>query len=351
MKRIAFVIDDISHKGGTERVLSNLIDSLSATHKITVCSINEGGGYGYLRKTENVRFANGINRFFKIINIISFLKEEDFDSVIIISMGRLSFEINPLLKIFRCRSKIISCDHVAIESFSLPLRVMKMISYTFPDKIIVLTESDRDYIKTKNPFVNEIRTVRNSSPFSKVNLPISELMYAREKSVLAVGRLTEQKNFKVLIKMWASLPEEIKSHWVLKIAGDGELKEDLQNQISYHDLEGKVILLGNVNDIIDEYKKASFLCMTSLYEGLPMTLIEAKDFGLPVISFDCKTGPKEIIRDDGFLIDCFNEGEYIDSMIKLMTSENIRYEMSTNALKNRIFYSEDKITSEWNSFI
>ncbi|WP_434378362.1 glycosyltransferase [Klebsiella pneumoniae] len=74
----------------------------------------------------------------------------------------------------------------------------------------------------------------------------------------------------------------------------------LRKLISELNVTSSVKLLGNVSNIKTEYLTASVLCMTSRYEGLPMVLIEAKDFAIPVISFDCPTGPAEIITDDGF---------------------------------------------------
>ncbi|VDA79070.1 GalNAc-alpha-(1-_4)-GalNAc-alpha-(1-_3)-diNAcBac-PP-undecaprenol alpha-1,4-N-acetyl-D-galactosaminyltransferase [Klebsiella pneumoniae] len=122
----------------------------------------------------------------------------------------------------------------------------------------------------------------------------------KKNCVLAVGRLTYQKNFEALIQIWANLPEHIRSAWELHIAGDGENKDTLRKLISELNVTSSVKLLGNVSNIKTEYLTASVLCMTSRYEGLPMVLIEAKDFAIPVISFDCPTGPAEIITDDGF---------------------------------------------------
>ncbi|HBV0799725.1 TPA: glycosyltransferase, partial [Klebsiella pneumoniae] len=183
--------------------------------------------------------------------------------------------------------------------------------------------------------------------FAENNYDYMDIFAQKKNCVLAVGRLTYQKNFEALIQIWANLPEHIRSAWELHIAGDGENKDTLRKLISELNVTSSVKLLGNVSNIKTEYLTASVLCMTSRYEGLPMVLIEAKDFAIPVISFDCPTGPAEIITDDGFLItkdDCY---AFEEKLRLLLSNGQLREKLGHNAFTNRSMYGAPKILSEW----
>ncbi|HBW2197946.1 TPA: glycosyltransferase family 4 protein, partial [Klebsiella pneumoniae] len=251
----------------------------------------------------------------------------------------------------RSQTKVISCDHVAFESFSKIKQLIKLKTYALSDVLCVLTEHDKNYISKKNANIKKIVVMRNISSFAENNYDYMDIFAQKKNCVLAVGRLTYQKNFEALIQIWANLPEHIRSAWELHIAGDGENKDTLRKLISELNVTSSVKLLGNVSNIKTEYLTASVLCMTSRYEGLPMVLIEAKDFAIPVISFDCPTGPAEIITDDGFLItkdDCY---AFEEKLRLLLSNSQLREKLGHNAFTNRSMYGAPKILSEWITLI
>lgn len=92
--------------------------------------------------------------------------------------------------------------------------------------------------------------------------------------------------------------------WRLLIIGDGPERDALRRQIEDAGLERQVSLLPATANVADYYRQASLYLMTSRYEGLPMVLIEAMSFGLPLVAYDCKTGPAELIDDgvNGYLV-------------------------------------------------
>ncbi|HBR5127991.1 TPA: glycosyltransferase, partial [Klebsiella pneumoniae] len=294
-------------------------------------------------------------RINKLLHIARQITNSAYDVVIIISMGRLSFQLLPLMYFFkrlkRSQTKVISCDHVAFESFSKIKQLIKLKTYALSDVLCVLTEHDKNYISKKNANIKKIVVMRNISSFAENNYDYMDIFAQKKNCVLAVGRLTYQKNFEALIQIWANLPEHIRSAWELHIAGDGENKDTLRKLISELNVTSSVKLLGNVSNIKTEYLTASVLCMTSRYEGLPMVLIEAKDFAIPVISFDCPTGPAEIITDDGFLItkdDCY---AFEEKLRLLLSNGQLREKLGHNAFTNRSMYGAPKILSEWITLI
>ena len=161
------------------------------------------------------------------------------------------------------------------------------------DCMVTLTEHDLPIWKRHCRRVERI--------FNPVTTPPGQVSRLAEKRMIAVGRLEDQKNFKDLVSAWSIVAERCPD-WRLEIFGEGKLEHALRSQIARLGLTGSVILRGVVKDIASEYSNSSALLMTSLHEGFPLALVEASSFGLPLISYDCPTGPSEIIVDagDGF---------------------------------------------------
>lgn len=123
--------------------------------------------------------------------------------------------------------------------------------------------------------------------------------------IVAAGRLSEQKNYKMMIDAVKTVSKDFRSV-SLDIYGVGELEEELKSYIEKAGLEDTVKLMGRSNELYDVYKKADLYVMSSDYEGMPNALAEAMAIGLPCISTDCKTGPRDLIDDGecGFLVPC-----------------------------------------------
>ena len=118
-------------------------------------------------------------------------------------------------------------------------------------------------------------------------------------------------------------------------------------------LEEKVYLMGNTNFVQEKLLESDIFCFTSRYEGFPMVLLEAMECGLPVISFDCPTGPREIIENNnvGYLIENDNDNDYIFKMEKLIQNKELRIEIGKKAKENVKKYSESKIFSLWEKIL
>lgn len=207
------------------------------------------------------------------------------------------------------------------------------------NRFVVLTEEDKEYWEgLKNMCV-----IGNARSFV---LPKPAKL--ENKTVIAVGRYSYQKGFERLIAAWHQVCQHV-DDWKLHLVGDGELREELQQQIEALNLKDKVILGKAETDMLTVYKNASVLAMSSRYEGLPMVLLEAQAAGLPIVSFQCKCGPKDVIADgvDGFLV---NEGDVdalAEKLMKLMNDEALRKKMGAAAFERSERYAEDRIMKQW----
>lgn len=170
------------------------------------------------------------------------------------------------------------------------------------------------------------------------------------KRVIAVGRLDYQKGFDRLIDAWGIVQKDGRfADWRLDIFGQGEWREMLQARIERLGIENSVRLNSPVKDIDNEYSHSSFLVMSSHYEGFPMVMVEAMSLGLPVVTFDYKCGPKDIIDHgkNGLMV---KEGDIqglADAMMSLMASPGTLAGMAAEARKVTEKYSEDKVMGMW----
>ena len=195
------------------------------------------------------------------------------------------------------------------------------------DRFVVLTEEDRG----SWPNLPNLRVIPNPRTFT-----LPEPASLQSHTVLAVGRYTHQKGFDLLLKAWAMIDTE---GWTLRIAGSGDSLGDLPSNV----------VTGLSADIIEEYRNAAFLVMSSRYEGLPMALLEAQAAGLPIVSFACKCGPRDVLTDgvDGLLIPEGDVNGLAAGMKRLIDDVELRHAMGAAAFRNSEKYDKERIMMRW----
>lgn len=209
------------------------------------------------------------------------------------------------------------------------------------ESLIVLTEEDA--VSWEKYFQN-IEVITNPITIQSENI----LAPLNSKQALAVGRLTKQKGFDYLIDAW-KLVHEKHPDWVLHIYGDGELKNDLAKQIQYNKLEEIIWLKEPVKEIEKIYEQSSLFVLSSRFEGFVLSLLEAMSCGLPVVSFDCKYGPTQLIENgkNGFLAPLPNVEKLAEQIIKVLDDEKLRNAMGKAAKETSQSYSVPAILQKW----
>jgi len=152
------------------------------------------------------------------------------------------------------------------------------------------------------------------------------------RRLVAMGRLARQKGFDILIDAFASLADR-HPNWKLDIFGDGPCHDPLQQQIVRPGLEERIHLPGWTDDRLAEFSRADLFVLSSRYEGFPNVLLDAMACGLPAVSFDCPSGPAEIIRDrvDGLLVESENVDRLADALNQLMADASTRSDYGARA--------------------
>ena len=208
------------------------------------------------------------------------------------------------------------------------------------NSIVVLTEQDKNENWENNKKIIAIPNPIKSLPYKTSTI--------ENKKVIAAGRLTHQKNFASLIRSWNSV---VKNHpdWSLEIYGDGAEYNNLLTLISNLKLEKHVFLKGHSYNILEEMANASIFTLTSTFEGFGLVIVEAMSCGLPVISYNCPCGPKDIISDgtDGFLVPLNDEQCLAEKINLLIENEALRKQMSEAALIKSQKFTAKEVISIW----
>ena len=341
--KISIIIDGVSNSGGTDRVACLLANEFTKrNHNVSIYSMSSGDAYYPLSTSVQLKTLPGISRVHKITFFAKLMKKISTDVIIIISMGRLSAETVPILKFMKVRSTIVCSDHVSFNSFNFIIRALKKIAYKLSDHVVVLTEHDKELLLSTRNKIKNVHSIGNISPFETENS-----LQSKSNIVLAVGMLTEEKTICDLLKIWELTNT---TDWELIIIGDGVQKEMLIEHITKSNMNN-VRILPATKEIASYYRKAKIIAMTSKYEGLPMVLIEAKSFGTVAISYDCETGPKEIISNDGIVITYGDTAEFSKELEKLIGDEALLQCLSKQALENSQVYSSEHIMAKWNKVI
>jgi GalNAc-alpha-(1->4)-GalNAc-alpha-(1->3)-diNAcBac-PP-undecaprenol alpha-1,4-N-acetyl-D-galactosaminyltransferase len=215
--------------------------------------------------------------------------------------------------------------------------------YRFASGIIAQTEIAKKVI-TQKAYNSNIVVIPNPVK----SLPNGNLN--REKIILNVGRFIESKNQKLLLEYFFELK---KYDWRLVFCGEGPKLEEVKDLAKELGLEDYVSFEGNVREINAFYQKAKIFAFASTSEGFPNVLIEAMAAGVACISFDCETGPSDIIQngEDGYLISNFDHHNYKLKLKELMENDEKRNIFSKNALKKSLSFSMEIVGKRYYDFL
>jgi len=253
-------------------------------------------------------------------------------------IGEIHFAMN-------VRKQFLTAHHKGyIWEFLGAIRTLQLKKATKGlDRLVVLTKADQEQWEQTH---QNIIQIPNPNPL--VNTQSSTLI---NKRVISVGKLDAQKGYDILVEAWKLVAVK-HPDWVLTIFGEGPWESMLGNRIKELDLVDQIKLHRNITDVVSQYLNSSIYVMSSRYEGLPMVLIEAMSCGLPIVSFDCEFGPRELIIDgeSGLLVPPDNLEQLAEKICILIEDENLRKKMGVKALEGVSKYAKEPIMHKWIEF-
>lgn len=349
--KICFFSGDISKNGGTERVSTIIANEfVERGHEVLFLSYR-GGLKSYYYLDEKVKlYSLGMENYKgyfsrKIMpykNLISFFKDNKTDIIIDIDIIYSLYTL-PIKELIG--AKVISWEHFNLLENRIKTRVLaRRLATLRADRIVTLNKNDMDNYLSITPSFNKKKIKYIYNP---AIAKYSQKSNLENKTVISVGRLTYQKNFHLLIKLWKEI-EKQNPEWDLVIVGEGEDKESLKELIKHLGVKN-IVITGFKENIENMYQESSILVMTSRYEGLPMVLLEGQKKGLPIVAFNCPTGPSEIIINgqNGYLIEMGDQQGFIDKLNDLMNDRDKLKEFSDHAIKNSEKFNLNNIIDNW----
>lgn len=229
--------------------------------------------------------------------------------------------------------------------------MLRRYAYGRLDHLVALTEASAAWLRSHTQ-ARHLTVIGNPIPWplpeqAPIRDPVALLPPARHR-LLAVGRLVEQKGFDLLIDAFARLVPAFPA-WDLVIVGEGGARASLQAQAARLGLQGRVFLVGTVGNVGDWYSACDLYVMSSRFEGFGNTLAEAMAYGLPVISFDCETGPSDIIRQDvdGWLVPAGDLDALVAALAAMMSDEGQRQRFAKRAIEARDRFSLRRVAGQW----
>ena len=363
-KKILFLIPSLKLGGGAERVASILANKLSETHEVHVLTFYyyndlykiSGKYYSLNEKLNSWRI---ILRPFKIFKfsysispdiIISFM---DHANIMAIIAQLISIVKIPLIISVHCNPEIVYKDYDKYMNI-----LIKIMYRSKSVKKIITVSKEIQNILIKSYHLNErkILTIYNGIDISEIHEMARERIKEyneifNDKEIVKfinVGRISEEKGHEYLIKAFSIVHQEIPNS-KLFIIGEGFLKRELEEMIKENDLNNDIYLLGFRKNPFKYIKNSDFFVLSSKNEGLPTVLLETLACGIPIISTNCETGPKEILEGGkyGLLVRVSDSEDLAEKMIYSAKNKGFLKENSNILLERAKAFDLNNIIDEW----
>lgn len=373
--KLVFVYPNLTQKAGTERVIIDKVNYLAEKHgyEIALLTYEHGShpiGYPISPKVIhidfNIRFHllykyNRISRLVKKVKQIKTLQKqynafiEEFCPDIVTTV---TYYVEALRIVSKCPTKykrileshvdrnfLLSNDPTTKKDIITRMRLLyeswgvNHYAKKF-DLLVALTQQDADnwskFLKT---------TVITNMIHTNVNRKYSDL---KNKRIIFAGRYSKEKGLSELYKIWELVYQD-HSDWHLDLYGSGPLHDTLEAKAK--ELNMNIHVNESSNNIFEKYQESSIFVLCSVFEAFGLVIPEAMSCRLPVVSFDCPFGPRQIITDgkDGFLIPNRDVHLFATRLFELIESEELRKNMGEEAVLTAQRFSAEHIIPQWTS--
>ncbi|MBR4960859.1 MAG: glycosyltransferase family 4 protein [Clostridia bacterium] len=344
---LLFLEGDMSRRGGTERMTSWLSGKLAQKHRVFIISLHmrQRDIYFSLASAVNHSALTVEKTTAQIAEIHQFIRKQKIDTVINVDTGMGYIGI---LAAMGTGVKVVTWEHANFcnnwNSRIFPY--LRRFAARHSSAMVVLTERDKQ---------NYLRNISRCRPVSVIPNPAEKHTYTYDtdaKIILSAGLLGRIKRFDLLIPI-GKIVFERHPDWQWYLCGDGPERETLETAVKEAGLAEHIRFCGSVQDMESMYRRAAMYVLTSEMEGLPMVLLEAKSYGLPIVSFDIDTGPSDIVRDgvNGYLVPSGDTDTMAEKICRLIEDSALRKQFSDAAVLDLDKFDEGRIVELWEQLI
>lgn len=363
--RITFLVSSPDATGGIARSVSNLANHLVETHPVQILGLRRRDEPGYAFDPrigvqcvtdDSGMLASKLDRMPSRLGNTARRQGHSAltDRLLPRALRRLEpgvlVSTRPLLQVAAAQ---YAPDHTAVvgqDHFNFQFRhsgetfqhVAKAMDNTAA--LVVLTEADAaDYRQALPAAADKITVIRNAAPW-----PRREAATSPQPVVLAAGSLVGRKGFDRLIEAFAPIAQT-HPEWRLRILGEGPDKVALRRLAADLGVRGSVSIEGRSTQMQTAFAEASVFALTSRLEGLPMVVIEALTCGVPVVSFDCPRGPRELVVDGvkGRLVPDGDIAGLTSALLALIDDPAERGRMAAGAVNSAGQYQPASVVTQW----
>ena len=364
---------DIHFIGGVERVTVNMANYyVAAGHRVTILSLSRQKNVNFFNLDErvaihylNFHFENGFNlpqKMASVVKVNGYLKKIKEPAIVIATGTSYPSSLLGMLP-KRKNLKTIGFQHATYASARHIWGLLRWLFFSRLDAVVSLVESDLPGLKKHNSNCWVIPNALHFYPEITAKL--------ENKIILTIGRMHPEKGYDLLIKVFEKFTVT-HPDWKFRILGDGPLRQEIIESIEKTGYKDRIEILPPSDQIYEHFMEASIYLMSSRVEPFGMVLLEAQACGLPVIAFNCPTGPAEIITNcpplspdiryspdglqihpseeaDGFLICPFDLDEMCARLHELSTNPELRKSLGQHGRKNVRRFFPEAIYQKWDS--
>lgn len=345
--KIVFTLASLG-SGGAERVVSLLANRMNAMgHQIEIVCLKYDDVYYQTDEGVKVVLAEHLGKSIPELKWLRMhVRKEKPDVVIAFTEGVYCFTIAAMLG---TKIPVIASERLDPSAMTWKRNLLKRFLLPYADWLVVQTQSIKScFPKSIQKKTSVIYNPVNDEVFNQESeMGIANSFKLKSNRIVSVARLFPQKNQEMMIRAFAKVANDFPD-WQLVIFGEGPLRDSLQLIIDGLQLTNRIVLQGRTEHVIDELRKSKVFCLSSDYEGMSNSMIEAICVGLPIVSTRV-SGTDELIKNgvNGFLVEIGDEAGMALALKRLMQNEELVKQIGEANKRQASLFMLDKIVNDW----
>lgn len=346
--KILFVITGMQ-SGGAERVMATLCNELSERHEVRLLSLKDNvSDYVLSPRVEFVSGGVKNQNILASIKVIQSHIDKWKPDVAVSFMTKTNIVALLAKKMAKYKVSMIIAERANPYHTKKIFKIMRKLTYPMADGCVFQTEQAKEYYKNILKCKSEVLRNPLNPDFS-----IQPYQGLRTKRIVTVGRLSEEKNQKLLINAFSKIASKYIDYKV-EIYGDGPLRNELQELINEKNMESRIKLMGRKDSIQKYIQDAEIFVLPSNSEGMPNALLEAMALGLSCIATDCPIGGSAFIINDGengLLVPMNDVDKMVEAIDKLINNKEFASKLGLRAEDVTKDFNAKKVIAEWEKYI